>query len=360
MSARVASVVAVAAEHSAGPRPSPPGELAAQEAGLQYVTDERPGLSRLKRGHGFSYRDEHGAPVRDAKTLERIRALVIPPAWTHVWICPSPRGHIQASGRDARGRKQYRYHPQWQLFRDETKYERMLEFAQALPKLRARLAGHLRQPGLSREKVLATVVRLLDRTLIRVGNEEYAASNQSYGLTTLRNGHVRVVGATMKFDFRGKSGKWHHIELEDRKVARVVAKCQHLPGQSLFEYRDGDEIRAVRSTDVNEYLQELTGQAFTAKDFRTWHGTVEALWHLKRAPQFASEREAKRSLKEVVGEVAQVLGNTPAVCRKSYIHPAVVDSFMAKRLCRLREKSKEALALELLKRPARPVVKAAS
>lgn len=292
---------------------------AARSAGLLYVSDRRPGIERRKSGKGFTYRYK-GETVRDRDTLARIQALVIPPAWSEVWICPNPRGHVQATGRDARGRKQYRYHDRWREVRDETKYNRMIGFAEALPGLRRQVEHDLGLRGLPRAKVLATVVRLLDMTLIRVGNEDYARENKSYGLTTLRNRHLQVEGSKLHFAFRGKSGKKFRLSLHDRRLARIVKKCQELPGQELFEYRDEeDQVRPVDSSDVNDYLREVYGADYTAKDFRTWHGTVLALCAL---------REGVGAV-QAVKDVAARLGNTPAVCRKCYIHPAVLEAFGA-------------------------------
>jgi DNA topoisomerase-1 len=286
---------------------------AAEEAGLIYVTDEDAGLKRERRGDGFTYRRVNGDRVTDEATLERIRKLAIPPAWTDVWICPRPNGHLQATGRDARGRKQYRYHPQFRQQRESTKYEHMLEFARSLPAIRERIAEHMARKGLPREKVLATVVHLLETTLIRVGNDEYTRDNKSYGLTTLRNPHVSVEGAQLKFRFKGKGGKRWELRVRDRRVARIVRACQELPGQRLFEYIDEDgELREVTSSDVNAYLKEITGHDVTAKDFRTWAGTVMAALALQEF-----------DLKPAIASVAARLGNTPAICRKCYVHPEI-------------------------------------
>ncbi len=315
--------------------PDPPPAVAvdpvepAKEAGLRYVSDELPGIRRRKRGKGFQYVGPDGTPVRDDGTLARIKALVIPPAWTDVWICADPRGHIQATGLDAKGRKQYRYHSKWHAIRDETKFARMLAFARALPSIRAHAEADLRKPGFPREKVLAAVVLLLERTLIRVGNEEYARENKSYGLTTLRNRHAKVEGTTVRFKFRGKSGKEHLISLKDRRLAAIVRRLQELPGQALFQYVDDDgEEQRIDSSDVNAYLRDVSGEDFTAKDFRTWAGTVlctVALRTIERAP---SDTQAKKTVADVVKSVAARLGNTPAVCRKSYIHPNVIEAYM--------------------------------
>jgi DNA topoisomerase-1 len=302
---------------------------AAKAAGLRYVSDTTPGIRRRRAGKRFSYLGPDGTPIRDPEQLRRIKGLAIPPAWTDVWICPSPRGHIQASGRDAKGRKQYRYHPRWRQVRDETKYERMMTFGQALPEIRRRVDKDLARPGLPREKILATIVRLLESTLIRVGNEEYARENGSFGLTTMRNRHVDVDGATVRFEFRGKGGKRHEVDVRDRRVAKIVERCQDLPGQTLFQYVDADGVRqTIDSADVNEYLREISGQDFTAKDFRTWAGTVLAALALDELEAFDSETQAKQNVVRAIESVAERLGNTPAVCRKCYVHPAVVDAYL--------------------------------
>jgi len=301
----------------------------AQAAGLRYVTDDEPGIRRRKRGKGFTYVDPQGRTVKDEKTLERIRKLAIPPAWTDVWICSRPNGHLQATGRDARGRKQYRYHADWREVRDETKFGRMIAFGEALPKIRERIDQDLSQRGLGREKVLATVVKLLETTLIRVGNKEYARQNNSFGLTTLRDQHVDVDGSTLRFEFRGKSGKEHAVEVQDRRLARIVKQCRDLPGQKLFQYLDENKERqSVSSEDVNAYLRETTGEDFTAKDFRTWGGTVLVLSALLEAGACESEREASKAVVEAVKRVAGQLGNRPAICRKYYVHPVVIQSFL--------------------------------
>jgi DNA topoisomerase-1 len=296
---------------------------------LRYVTDDRPGIRRLRSGKRFRYRNADGRPVKDAETLRRIHTLAIPPAWTDVWICPLPNGHLQATGRDDRGRKQYRYHPRWRQVRDETKYDRMIAFGLALPRLRARVEADLAQSGLPRSKVLATVVRLLETTLIRVGNEEYARSNHSFGLTTLHDQHVTIAGETVHFAFRGKSGVRHRIDVRDRRLARVVRRCRDVPGQELFQYVDEEGKRhAVDSADVNEYLREVAGEAFTAKDFRTWSGTVLAAMALQEFRAFDSQAQARRNVVAAVEAVAKRLGNTPSVCRKCYVHPAVVGAYL--------------------------------
>jgi DNA topoisomerase-1 len=319
-----------AADVPAGGDISTDPEQAARDAGLRYVSDDRPGIKRRRAGKSFRYVRPDGTIVKDAATLKRIAALVIPPAWEQVWICTDPRGHIQATGRDAKGRKQYRYHVRWRAARDETKYERMVAFGAALPTIRARVDADLARQGLPQEKVLAIVVRLLEATLIRVGNEEYARENRSYGLTTLRNRHVDVHGAEVRFEFRGKSGKDHAVSVRDRRLARLVRRLQDLPGQELFQYVDGDGARhTVDSDDVNAYLREITSQEFSAKDFRTWAGTVLCAVALRALDACTSETEAKRNVAQVVKSVAQHLGNTPTVCRSCYIHPEVIDTYLA-------------------------------
>ena len=295
---------------------------------IRYATDDRPGITRTKRGTGFQYRLPGGRPVRDRNTLARIRRLAIPPAWTNVWIARDPAGHVQATGRDARGRKQYRYHPGWTAARDRAKYEHLLEFARALPAIRRQVARDLSAPPLSRERVLATVIALLERTHIRVGNDEYARQNGSYGLTTLRNRHVTVRGRRVEFRFKGKSGVHQAIAVDDPVLAREVERCQDLPGQTLFEYRDSSHrIRRVGSSDVNAYLAAVAGGDVSAKDFRTWWGTVSASVLLRRGPVAATRRKTKRVILEVLDEVARQLGNTRAICRKCYVHPAVLDAY---------------------------------
>ncbi len=302
---------------------------AAKAAELRYVTDQEPGIRRLRAGRGFRYVNPDGKTIRDSETLHRIRSLVLPPAWRDVWICTRADGHLQATGRDARGRKQYRYHPRWRAIRDEAKYDRVLAFGQALPALRARVEADLARSGLPREKVLATVVRLLEVTLIRVGNEEYARSNHSYGLTTLRDRHADFDGGAVCFHFRGKSGVRHSVTVNDRRLARIVRRCQEVPGQELFQYIDDNrQYRAVSSEDVNDYLRAVTGQTFTAKDFRTWAGTVLAARALQAFASFDSKAQAKRHLVEAITEVAKRLGNTKTVCRKCYVHPAVIDAYL--------------------------------
>ena len=300
---------------------APEPREAAASAGLRYVTDHIPGIGRRRVGSGFRYVTPQGSTVR-GKELERIHKLAIPPAWRDVWICPDSRGHLQATGRDARGRKQHRYHPRWRQVRDEAKYGRILEFAAALPGLRKRAAADLSGPALSRRKVVAAVVQLLEKTLIRVGNDEYARDNHSFGLTTLQDGHAHVTRSTVRFRFKGKSGKFHDIALSDARLARVVRRCQELPGRELFQYLDDDgEVQDIGSADVNEYLRDATGRDFTAKDFRTWLGTVLAARALQEMKAFSSTTQAKRNVLAAVETVAGTLGNTRAICRKCYIHP---------------------------------------
>ncbi len=304
------------------------GIEAAEEAGLRWVTDAGPGIRRVRRGRGFAYFGPEGEPVGDARTLARIRSLVIPPAWRDVWICPTPRGHIQATGRDARGRKQYLYHPDWRAARDETKFHRMRAFGHALPGIRARVDYDMRRPGLGRERILATLVRLLDSTAIRIGSEQYARENESYGLTTLTNEHVSVAGSRVTFVFRGKSGKEHCIDIRDRRVAHVLRGCEDLPGQQLFQYADElGQPHRILSEDVNRYLKDVAGDDFTVKDFRTWNGTVITVRALVEGEQPASATAAKRSFTAAIKVAARALGNTPAVCRSSYVHPFVFDVF---------------------------------
>jgi DNA topoisomerase-1 len=299
----------------------------ARAVGLRYVRDDGPGIRREWTAEGPVYFSPGGRRIEDAPEVKRLNALAVPPAYREVWICPDARGHIQATGRDARGRKQYRYHARWREVRDATKFERMLEFGRALPGIRARVADDLERPGMPREKVLATVLRLLETTLIRVGNEEYARENRSYGLTTLRTRHVRVNGSELRFSFRGKSGRQHDVRISDRRIARIVRQCMDLPGQELFQYLDEEgERRVVDSSDVNDYLRGISGSEFTAKDYRTWAGSVLALAELtQRASD--SPHEGKGHVVEVTKLVAERLGNTPAVCRKCYIHPGVIDAF---------------------------------
>jgi DNA topoisomerase I len=306
---------------------------AARRAGLQYVSDSAPGIDRKRKGRSFVYVGPTGKVTRDQRTLIRIRGLVIPPAWHDVWICANPNGHLQVTGRDARGRKQYRYHPKWREVRDENKYDKLISFAHALPRIRRRVAKHLRQRGLTRQKVLAAVVKLLETTLVRVGNDEYAKSNNSFGLTTMRDGHVKVRGSVVRMEFNGKSGVGHEIDILDPQLARVVRQCQELPGQELLQYVDDDgTIHDIGSSDVNEYLREISGQDFTAKDFRTWAGTALAAQALREFEDFDTKAAAKRNLTMAIERVAKRLGNTKAVCRKCYIHPAVIDAYMDRSL----------------------------
>ncbi|MET0258680.1 MAG: DNA topoisomerase IB [Methylobacterium sp.] len=322
---------------------------AAIEAGLRYVDDSKPGLTRRRSGKGFSFQDADGVTIRDKALVARIKKLAIPPAYTDVWICPHANGHIQATGRDAKGRKQYRYHPEFRQAREATKFERIMGFADALPGIRARIDADMGKRGLVREKVLATVVHLLESTLIRVGNDDYARANRSYGLSTLRDRHVRVAGAELTFRFKGKSGKEWNLSIRDRRVARIVKACQDLPGQELFQYLDEDgERRDVTSSDVNAYLREITGQDFTAKDFRTWAGTVLAALALKEFETFDSEAKAKRNVRDAIESVASRLGNTPTICRKCYIHPQVVDCYLeGALLLQVKEAVEDELAEEL-------------
>jgi DNA topoisomerase I len=333
-------------------------EDAAKSAGLRYVSDRTPGIRRIVAGKTFRYIGPDNRVVRDQETLNRIRALAIPPAWRNVWICPAPQGHLQAVGRDSRNRKQYRYHPRWREVRDSTKFERMLIFGNLLPKIRARVEKDLVLPKLPKDKVLATIVRLLETTLIRVGNDEYAKHNQSFGLTTLRNRHVDITGKEVTFFFRGKSGIKHVISVEDTHLAKIVARLRDLPGYELFQYVDDEgQPRSIGSTDVNEYLRETTGEDFTAKDFRTWAGTVLAAQALAAAPAFTSQRQAKKNVLNAVESVAARLRNTVAVCRKCYIHPVVIESYMNGSLRNFRRSRatlrNEAALIKILQRWAR-------
>ncbi len=318
---------------------------AAEEAGLCYVNDDRPGYTRKLKGDEFEYFDLEGKPIKDEQRLLRIKRLAVPPAYTDVWICPIANGHLQATGRDARGRKQYRYHARWREIRDENKYEKMALFGEALPKIRKRVDRDLKLSGLQRNKVLAAVVQLLERTFIRVGNEEYARDNNSFGLTTMRGRHVDVKGSKMTFTFRGKSGVMHEVPVKDRRIARIVSKLQDLPGQELFQYIGDDEKRYdVTSQDVNEYLQEITGEEFTAKDFRTWAGTVLAAIALNHLGPSQTEKEAKANIKNAVTAVSKLLGNTPAICRKCYVHPAIFETYLSgDSIEGLKQKTAEAL-----------------
>ena len=308
---------------------SPDSLAAAKSAGLRYVNDNDPGITRTGTGKNIHYKDRDGRRVSDAATLARIKRLAIPPAWTDVWICPKDDGHIQATGRDARGRKQYRYHHDWRSVRDENKYERMIAFGKALPRIRRRVARDLRRRGLGREKVLATMVRLLETTLVRVGNEEYSRANGSFGLSTMRDRHVDVKRGTLRFQFKGKSGKSHDIELHDPHLAEIVRRIQDLPGQELFQFVDEQGARQdVKSDDVNNYLREIAGAEFSAKDFRTWAGTVLAAIALRQFEQFETKSQAKKNVVAAIERVAERLGNTPSVCRKCYIHPVILDSYL--------------------------------
>jgi DNA topoisomerase-1 len=304
---------------------------AAEEAGLHYVSDGRPGYTRKARDGEFEYLDTQSKRIRDEQRLIRIRRLAIPPAWTDVWICPSPTGHIQATGRDVRGRKQYRYHERWRELRDENKFERLADFAKALPRIRRRVAKDLKLIGVPREKVLATIVRLLERTFIRIGNEEYARENKSFGLTTIRGRHVTVRGDRLRFRFRGKSGRQHEVDVTDRRIAKIVSKCQDLPGQNLFQYVNDGEVRDVTSQDVNDYLREISGENFSTKDFRTWAGTLLSAIALNLQGKIENQKQAKANIKTAICAVAELLGNTPAICRKCYVHPAIVETYLSGR-----------------------------
>jgi DNA topoisomerase I len=332
-------------------------ESSARAAGLRYVSDREPGFARRRRGKGFQYTDADGRPL-SREQVERIEALAIPPAWTDVWICRSANGHLQATGRDARGRKQYRYHPRWMEVRDETKYHRLLAFAKALPRIRRCVEKDMSRKALSRERVIATVVHLLDTTNIRVGNDEYARDNQSFGLTTMRDHHVEVDGSHITFRFRGKSGKMHDVQLTDPRAARVLKRCEELPGQELFQYVDDDgKVVDIDSDDVNRYIQDVSGGDFTAKDFRTWSGTVLAAWALQELGEFDSNTQAKRQVVAAVESVSEELGNTPAVCRRCYVHPEVLEAHLdgtlsdvlGKRTARTGLTPQEAAVLALLK-----------
>jgi DNA topoisomerase I len=302
---------------------------AARSAGLRYVTDDTPGITREMGTLGYRFRAPGGRRIKDARELKRILALAVPPAWTDVWICPDPRGHLQATGRDARGRKQHRYHPNWRSHRDGTKFERMRDFAAALPRIHRRTAADLARPGLPRQKVLAAVVQLLEKSLIRVGNDEYAKQNDSFGLTTLRNTHVAVTGEKVDFKFKGKSGVKHAVHVQDGRLAKVVKKCRDLPGIELFQYVDETgRVRDVKAADVNGYIREISGRDFSAKDFRTWAGTVLCCRALVGFGKAETKAQAKRNSLQAIDAVAGVLGNTRSVCRRSYIHPAVIDAYL--------------------------------
>jgi DNA topoisomerase-1 len=327
---------AAAHRKTAGPElPEPDLDLpldpqaAARAAGLRYVSDREPGITRIRTEDGFAYRNPDGSPVEDSNTLARIRKLAIPPAYENVWICRSPNGHLQAVGRDARGRKQYRYHPRWRRVRDEAKYEKMLLFGRKLPAIRAQVEKDLALHGMPRRKVLATVVRLLEKTLARVGNEEYAKTNHSFGLTTLRNRHAKVHGAEVEFRFRGKHGIMREMHLHDRRLARIVKRLQDLPGQELFQFVDEHgALHSIGSEDVNDYLREITGEEITAKDFRTWAATHLAALAFRELEQFDSEAKRKKNVVRAVEAVSKMLGNTPAICRKCYIHPAIFEGYL--------------------------------
>lgn len=331
------------------PVPSTDPPAAARAAGLRYVHDDRPGISREPVKDGFRYLDAKGEPVEDETTLKRIKSLAIPPAWTDVWICPQANGHLQATGRDARGRKQYRYHPKWREVRDEVKYERMIKFGKALPQIRKEVDRALSLPGLPREKVLATIVYLLEATMMRIGNDEYARENKSYGLTTLRNRHVRIDGSEVEFRFRGKSGVYHDVKVHDRRLARIIQRTRDLPGQDLFQYLDEDgETHTVGSSDVNDYLRTITGEDYTAKDFRTWSGTVLAAMALQEFEAVDSDTQAKKNVVRAIESVAERLGNTPSVCRKCYVHPAVLDAYLDGTMLEgLRARAEESLVEDL-------------
>lgn len=316
------------ARHPSTRPPVDPVE-SAKASGLRYVTDATPGFTRQRFGRGFAFLDPRGRSITHEATLRRIKSLAIPPAWTDVWICPLANGHLQATGRDARGRKQHRYHAKWRETRDETKYARMIMFARSLPTIRKRIASDLKRPGLPRAKVLATVVKLLELSLIRVGNEEYAQNNHSYGLTTMQDRHVKVSGSKVRFSFKGKSGINHSVDVESPALAKTVKKCQDLPGQELFQYLDESGKRQdVKSEDVNEYLRDVAGRDFTAKDFRTWAGTVLAAMALSEFHKFDTKAQAKKNIVQAIESVAARLGNTPSVCRKCYVHPAVINSYL--------------------------------
>lgn len=319
---------------------------AARGAGLRYTSHSTPGIHRVAVGKGFTYRTERGRTVQDPETLIRIRTLVIPPAWRDVWICPTANGHIQAIGYDARGRKQYRYHPQWRAHRDLAKYTHVIDFAEKLPDIRRVTARHLRDHGLTRRKVLAATVRVMEKTLMRVGSEQYARENNTYGLATLRDHHAKISGATVVFDFRAKHGIRRRVDFRDKRLAEVIRACRDLPGEELFQYHDDDgNVRDIKSSDVNDYLKEITGSPFSAKDFRTWAGTVIAAKALARMELANSERQTRRNILRAIEQTAAQLGNTTAVCRKCYVHPAVLDSYIDGTLARhLRRKITHKLA----------------
>lgn len=314
--------------NSSAPLPADPPQVA-KEVGLRYVSDEKPGIRRQATASGFRYLDGHGKPIKDEKILGRIRALAIPPAWTNVWISPWENGHIQAVGRDAKGRKQYRYHATWRAVRDEAKYGRMIHFGLALPAIRKTVDRHLALPGLPREKVLATIVYLLQTTMMRIGNEEYARTNKSFGLTTLKDRHAHIGARVVEFQFRGKSGVHHKVKVSDPRLARIIRHTRDLPGQDLFQYLDDDgNPHSIGSADVNDYLRAITGEDYTAKDFRTWAGTVLAAMALQEFEKFDSEAQAKKNIVQAIENVARRLGNTPAICRKCYVHPEVLSCYI--------------------------------
>ena len=302
---------------------------AARAAKLRYVNDKRPGITRERAGDEWRFKMPDGKTIEDEEEITRIKKLAIPPAYTDVWICPDPRGHLQAVGRDAKGRKQYRYHQRWRVVRDEAKYGKMLVFGRVLPTIRAQVSKDLNLPGLQKRKVLAAIIALLEKTMMRVGNEEYAKTNKSFGLTTLRDRHAKIESGHLTFDFRGKHGVKHHIDLADRRLANVVKRCRDIPGQDLFQFLDEDgERHHITSDDVNDYLQEITGEEITAKDFRTWAATNLAAAALTEFEAFDSTAKAKKNLVQAVEQVAKKLGNTPAICRKCYIHPAVFEGYL--------------------------------
>jgi DNA topoisomerase-1 len=329
------------------PNTDPPA--AARAAGLRYVHDSQSGIRRERIGEQLRYTGPDGTPVEDEATLARIKALAVPPAWTDVWICPHPNGHLQATGRDAKGRKQYRYHPKWRNVRDEVKYERMISFGKALPAIRREVDRALRLPGLPREKVLATIVYLLEATMMRIGNDEYARENGSFGLTTLRNRHVRIDGSDVEFRFRGKSGVYQQVRVHDRRLAKIVQRTRDLPGQELFQYIDDEgQTHSVGSADVNDYLRAISGEDYTAKDFRTWSGTVLAALALREFERFDTQAQAKKNVVRAIESVAKKLGNTPSICRKCYVHPAVIESYLdGAALQVLRARASEELATDL-------------
>lgn len=324
----------------------PEPRQSARDAGLLYVHVDRPGITRHRAGTGFFYRDPDGERITDAEALHRIRALAIPPAWEEVWICPVANGHIQATGRDGRNRKQYRYHPEWRNVRDTAKYEHMIAFGNALPRIRKQVDADLRKHGLPKEKILAAIVRLLETTLIRVGSDEYARENQSFGLTTMRDRHARISGTTVTFSFRGKSGIRHDVELHDRRLANVIKRSQDLPGQELLQYVDDEGAhQGINSEDVNAYLKAISDEDFTAKDFRTWAGTLLAAEALASFQDVDSDAAAKHNVVQAIEHVAARLGNTPAICRKCYVHPAIIDAYLdGETVSTIRQRTSDELA----------------